>query len=368
MRLHTIRDELDRFDVLLQSSRGLSTSIKAAGLKKVKSAASQCPLESIERPSNLYIPYYARLLRYHLRTLYLFTFSDFKTIVIPSTSFTIFTLLSGSILTTSDDVPSPLDILYKISKSLVWTWFTLLVVDISNQWRPSSALEDAHNKPWRPVPSGRLSTMQARRLLLLTIPTVLAVTLLSFPEGLPVTILAIIGSYMYNDLGGADESFIMRNLMNAAAITCFASGSALVALGPESSLNEAAYRWLAIIGAIVTTTMQVQDMEDQEGDRLRGRATIPLLFGDMTARWTIAVLVPTWTAVCLAYWGPNLAASCLPVVLAGTIAVRTMSRRDVGSDKMNWRLWNVWMMSLYLLPVWDRFVDFGVNVCSQLVS
>ena len=234
----------------------------------------------------------------------------------------------------------------------MWIWLTLLLVDVANQRHPSSVIEDTLNKPWRPLPSGRISTFGARRLLLIAIPSVLAITKFFLPQGLPVTIVAIIGSYIYNDLGGADESFFVRNLMNAAAITCFSAGAAQVAIGEQVALNTDAYRWLAMIAAIVTTTMQVQDMEDQEGDRARGRVTIPLLLGDATARHSIALLVSAWSFVCPAYWGLDALGYVLPGGVGLTIAGKTLTMRNIQADKGNWRAWNIWMITLYLLPVW----------------
>lgn len=303
------------------------------------------------------------LVHYHLKTLWLFTFSDFKTIVIPSMAFAILTALSGPSLTTNPAVPFLSDLFPRLPLVLAWIWLTLLLVDIANQRHPSSVLEDTLNKPWRPLPSGRISTFGARRLLLVAIPFVLAITKVFLPQGLPVTIIAIIGSYMYNDLGGADESFFVRNLMNAAAITCFGAGAAQVAIGEHVALNVDAYRWLGIIAAIVTTTMQVQDMEDQEGDRARGRVTIPLLLGDAMARHSIAVLVSAWSCVCPAYWGLNALGYVLPGVVGLTIAGRTLTARNIQADKGNWRRWNVWMMTLYLLPVWN---DISGTVISSV--
>ena len=291
------------------------------------------------------------LLQHHLKTLWLFTFSDFKTIVVPSTAFAAITALSGPSLTTNPSVPSLSKLLPRLPLVLAWIWLTLLVVDIANQRHPGSVIEDTLNKPWRPLPSGRISTFGARRLLFIAIPSVLAITKFFLPQGLPVTIIAIIGSYMYNDLGGADESFFVRNLMNAAAITCFGAGAAQVAIGEQATLNFNAYQWLAIIAVIVTTTMQVQDMEDQEGDRARGRVTIPLLLGDATARHSIAVLVSAWSFVCPAYWGLDALGYVLPGAVGLTIAGRTLMTRNVQADKGNWRAWNIWMMTLYLLPL-----------------
>ena len=290
-------------------------------------------------------------LQHHLGTLWLFTFSDFKTIVIPSTAFAAVTALSGPSLTTNPSVPPLSKLFLRLPLVLVWIWLTLLVVDIANQRQPGSVIEDSLNKPWRPLPSGRISTFGARRLLFIAIPCVLTITKIFLPQGLPVTIIAIIGSYMYNDLGGADENFFVRNLMNAAAITCFGAGAAQIAIGEQVTLNSDAYQWLTMIAVIVTTTMQVQDMEDQEGDRARGRVTIPLLLGDATARHSIAVSVSAWSFLCPAYWGLDALGYVLPVAVGSTIAGRTLMTRNVQADKGNWRAWNIWMMTLYLLPL-----------------
>ena len=288
---------------------------------------------------------------YHLHTLWLFTFSDFKTILFPSTAFAILTYLSGPTLTTS--LPQSSRVITRLPLCLLWTWSTLLLVDIANQRHSHSVLEDRLNKPWRPLASGRLTSLQARRLLLFAIPSVLAIALILFPQGLIITVIAIIGSYMYNDLGAADESFLMRNIMNACAITCFGAGAALVLCGEEATLNEAAYRWLAVIFSIVTTTMQVQDLADQEGDRARGRVTVPLWLGNATARYSVAVLVTAWSVICPFYWQLDPWGYAMPMIVGLTVAGRSISMRSVNADQGTWKAWNVWMVTLYILPVWQ---------------
>ncbi len=46
---------------------------------------------------------------------------------------------------------------------LGWIFLHLLLCDVSNQ--STSSLEDEANKPYRPIPSGRLSDEAAKRLL-----------------------------------------------------------------------------------------------------------------------------------------------------------------------------------------------------------
>src|SRR6267154_5876323 len=49
-----------------------------------------------------------------------------------------------------------------LSYSLCWLWLHLFQGNVSNQCY--SALEDILNKPWRPVPSGRISVKDSRAL------------------------------------------------------------------------------------------------------------------------------------------------------------------------------------------------------------
>lgn len=170
--------------------------------------------------------------------------------------------------------------------------------------------------------------------------------------GLEETVAMMVLTWMYNDLGGADESYVVRNLINAFGFVCYSSGATLVACGHgRSSFLPVTYQWLGIVGGIVFTTLQMQDMADQEGDRARNRGTVPLMLGDWAARWTIAIPVAFWSSVCPAFWQLNVYAYIVPAICGGIVASRILLFRTVDSDKITWKLWNVWITSLYLLPL-----------------
>ena len=150
-------------------------------------------------------------------------------------------------------------ILGRLPLVLLWTWLNVLIFDLANQRLPNSIIEDSINKSWRPIPAGRLSAAQARRLLLGNIPLVFFVTF--YIGGMEETVAMFVLTWMYNDLGGADESYIVRNFINALGFVCYSSGATRVACGyGRCFLNDEAYQWLAIIGGIVFTTLQAQDM------------------------------------------------------------------------------------------------------------
>lgn len=192
---------------------------------------------------------------YFLETLWLFTLDDIKTFTIPETAFGLFGVLSGSALTIH---PSPhlLSVLGRGGHALLWVWLNTLIFVLANQGLPASVNEDSLNKPRRPLPAGRITVVQTRRLLLATIPTVLLITL--YLGAMEETVILIGLTWMYNDLGGADESFLVRNLINGVAFAAYGSGATRVASGRMLPLlNAAGYQWLAVVGIIIFTTLQV---------------------------------------------------------------------------------------------------------------
>lgn len=107
-----------------------------------------------------------------------------------------------------------------------------------------------------------------------------------------------------------------------------------------------------MLGAIILTTVQIQDLEDVDGDKARGRRTGPLVLGDRLCRWTIAILVPIWTLYASFFWGVwDWHLMMGYTILGGYVAWRVLNKTEVGHDKVTFRIWNVWLVSLYVLPL-----------------
>lgn len=68
-------------------------------------------------------------------------------------------------------------------------------------------------------------------------------------------------------------------------------------------------------------------------------------------RWTTAGPVLFWSAACPAFFGLGVAGYVAPVVLGGVVAGRLMVMRNLASDKTTWKLWALWLVVLYSLPV-----------------
>ena len=290
----------------------------------------------------------SRTLSYHIYSLWLFTFSDLKTIAVPQTLFGIATLLSGRSLMTSRR-PEPVKILSSIPSTLVWIWLNLLPLDMSNQCDAKSTIEDRMNKPWRPIPAGRLTIKETRSLMFGSY--IVAILGSMYLGGFSECVALIFEGWMYNALDGANKSFLTRNALNSAGYMTFAAGSAKVACSHTGmTLRTDSSIWLALLSGVIATTIQFQDLYDREGDAKRGRRTIPLIAGDDLARFTISLPMAAWSWVCPAFWGSKSFAAFVPIALASIIVFRLYRYRSVHDDKKSFLVWNAWLLSLYFLP------------------
>lgn len=273
---------------------------------------------------------------YHMRTLWLFTQSDMKSMIYPNIILGLSCRVSRRDLALGHD-ENLIDIFGQIPYIFVWLWFNLLLFNLANQRLPSSIMEDSINKPWRPIPSGRIDANRANILVCAVIPVVL---LVSVALGATIPALALMAlTLAYNDLGGADKSFVTRNLLNAFGMSIYSSGAIIVASGNRSGLTVTATQWVAFLGLVVATTIHVQDMKDQEGDAIRERKTLPLVMGDRFARWAISGTIMGWSLATPTFWRVGVE-GYLPTAIVGvTITFRILWLRNVEADKKTWAFW-----------------------------
>ena len=111
-----------------------------------------------------------------------------------------------------------------LSKSFIWTWFHLLQFCVSNQ--RLSMGEDAVNKPWRPIPAGRLSRSQAKTFRWILLPACLA---LSLAYGIPLIGFALTIGILLNNEMRLDSHWFTRNVMNAIGYAVFDAGATTLA-------------------------------------------------------------------------------------------------------------------------------------------
>lgn len=275
-----------------------------------------------------------------------FSESDLTTFVVPNTTFGILGALASSRLA-DGQAPSLVHLALCLPKVVAFNWYNVLNFDLANQRSDESVKEDQINKPWRPIPSGRVTREQTRRSMLVTVPVALALnySLGVWKEGVFIQIL----TWLYNDLKGGDE--VVRDLIISIAYGFFNHGSLQIALGAHATVGQGGITWILIVSGAILTTMQVQDLKDQEGDRTRGRRTIPLLLGEQFSRVSIAVFVVIWSVVCSFFWALAPWIYFWPMAIGSAVTANVLLRTTVKADDQTWRLWCLWQTCLYSLPL-----------------
>jgi len=139
------------------------------------------------------------------------------------------------------------------------------------------------------------------------------------------TLLLLVCTWVYNDVEGSDANSVERNILLAFLYSLYGSGALRVATDSAfgaSFLNSRGKLWSWVIGFIIFTTMQMQDLKDQEGDRTRNRSTTPLVLGETVARWTIAIPVIFWSLFYSIFLKVGVYLSILPIAWGMVVAVR----------------------------------------------
>lgn len=195
------------------------------------------------------------------RLIWEFTESNFPTFVVPNTAFGVLAALAATPLVNASGPPASwLSVLQNFPAVLFFNWWHTLIFDLSHQWAPAAVAEDTVNKPWRPIPQGKITGDQTRRLILAMIPISLGLNsyMNVWDQGVVIHVI----TWMYNELGGNDEWFFVRDLCTANAFAMFNSGALKIASGcylndTQCEVNRLGRIWTGIISAIIFTTLLV---------------------------------------------------------------------------------------------------------------
>lgn len=265
------------------------------------------------------------------------------------TAFGVSCALAGPLGT--NQLPEVYEILSRLPQVFLWLWMNCFLFGLANQRLPGSILEDKINKPWRALPAGRITPENTRRFLLATIPLVMLASL--YLGGTVETLGHAILTWMYNDLGGSDDFYVVRNSINGLGFICYGAGSAKVAAGREN-LTPQEYLWAGIVGAIILSTLSMQDLPDVEGDAAKGRLTSPLVNGEAFCCWEIAIPILLWSTICPMFWHAGWNGYIAPITIGYYLAFRILRYRTVDAHKVSWKIWCLWTGSLYILPLFAQ--------------
>ena len=97
--------------------------------------------------------------------------------------------------------------------------------------------------------------------------------------------------------------------------------------------------------------MHIQELKDTARDKLRNGQTVSLALGDRLGRWSVGVSILAWWAFCPLYLRAGLLASVLPMTMGAYVAFRALWIRSLPLDRWSWQMWDLGLVSLYLLPL-----------------
>jgi len=143
---------------------------------------------------------------------------------------------------------------------------------------------DKINAPWRPLPSGRVSVLEALALFLLLSIVGL---LLSYLNGLDTFIVALstlVVAILYNVWG--KKTGLIGNIMVAYSVAIPLVYGSLLVDNPSRAIP---YFW-AMVFFSTTAREVVKDIVDVEGDKIRGVRSIAILYGEKIAAKTAFLL------------------------------------------------------------------------------
>ncbi|KAF8999254.1 UbiA prenyltransferase family-domain-containing protein [Cyathus striatus] len=276
---------------------------------------------------------------YHITTIFLFSKSDVKTTIIPVGIFTL-----GM---------SPHFIFFYLQSvvSVLWIWIIVLQFNLYNQLYGLN--EDKKNKPWRPLPSGRVTVRTVS--ILRCIATIMA-CFISWIYGIQVMAASSIFTiliFLYHTLHG-DRHWMMKNILNAAGYGCLAWGSSLVASNDRSGLDWERTYALSLLVGVIATTIQAQDFQDTEGDRLMGRRTAPMIW-PMTCRYTLLLILIIWATLLGHIWILSAIFRTTYIIVTFLVGGRFCFKTDPTDDEWSYFYYNMWLAFTLALPGYHRY-------------
>ncbi|KIY69047.1 hypothetical protein CYLTODRAFT_436349 [Cylindrobasidium torrendii FP15055 ss-10] len=276
------------------------------------------PLHPLDAPSNEII-----------YTLFLFTKSDFKTIMFPVTAFA----MSLAENTSWNRLPAV----------AMWVWFGLLEFNTSNQTFGTSPDEDALNKPWRPIPAKRITLEAAKTLRLAMVP--FNIFIASVFSTLPATIGFEAFTALHNDIGGSHH-WLTKNGCTSALYGFVEFGATLVA-DDRGSLSQNQLCAILTSVLIVFTTIQAQDFCDVEGDIDSNRSTFPIVWPEVS-RLSMLFLPVFWSLLISIFSNAHIAILASLLSSAIWISCRFYFMRSVPADKESYLYYNIWLCLAHL--------------------
>lgn len=226
---------------------------------------------------------------------------------------------------------------------------------ISGQSR--SREEDLLNKPWRPLPAGRITGRQAIALRWVFVVIGLGISVLLGHVVAVVSLGLVIATIAHNDLGYSCN-LVHKNVWNAVGYMAmelgttalmgtranvFSTREMLIQASPirrSDQLDSISMTAIYTSAILVLTTVQSQDFADVDGDKKLGRITFPIYAPELSR--TVTFLATTaWSLFLGPLWDIGPTFQGLLSTLGTIVGVGYLLLRTPGSDKVSYVLYNV---------------------------
>ncbi|KAI0067242.1 hypothetical protein BV25DRAFT_1819550 [Artomyces pyxidatus] len=231
-----------------------------------------------------------------------------------------------------------------------WIWIHLLQFTAANQTILPN--EDAANKSYRPIPSGRITHRNAVRLRWLLLPLCTFLSALYGVEVLGASVAVSALTFAYNEMGG-HKTYYWRDSINAVGFCSFEAGAMLLA-GPDARTLDHVEIWaICLNAAVYATTIHAQDFRDEQGDRALGRTTVPLALPSI-GRYVVLVALLAWSAGVSFVWRLDFATASAFCMLGLYIGIRFVSLKTVTADQVSFYWYNVWVTLAHSLAGYYR--------------
>ncbi|KAJ7689241.1 UbiA prenyltransferase family [Mycena olivaceomarginata] len=272
-------------------------------------------------------------------TLFLFTYTDFKTIVFPVTVFAC--------------AAAPVQSLGRLFYAIFWTWLNLLEVDVSNQYK--STMEDSKNRPWRPLPAGRISQDSAT-ILRWALVVLCVLSSLPFGSGVVMCSLTLTTALVAHDEYGWAKTWVTKNLINSIGYASFEFGATTI-MNIAPPLDHIGLQSIVCSALLIFTTIHAQDFSDVEGDVANGRVTLPIYAPKFSRVYTFLAL-GLWSTGLGHVWGLGPSSQLLLVVLGVAVGWRFYRYRTTAEDAKTFIAYNIWLLLVHILPSHARWGTF----------
>lgn len=112
---------------------------------------------------------------------------------------------------------------------------------------------------------------------------------------------------------------------------------------------------------LILTTIHTQDFRDLDGDKARGRNTLPLAMGDGLCRVVMSSFIVFWSFACPAYWECSVVGYLLPGLLGILAASRFLLCRTRKADRFSFNIYSLlWLPAIYSTPLFSQAVARAV--------